>query len=235
MTELQRSENTDGGAALEGVFLPRAVIFDWDNTLVDSWGAIGEAINHTRALFGLQVWTHDEILINCTRSARESFPDWFGDRWEEAWTEYYATFDKVRKRMGLTEASGASDLLKWLKARDIPALVVSNKSGDYLRQEAAQLEWNPYFASIVGAHDAPRDKPAREHADRALILAGLEGGADVWFIGDSEADIVCARNAECTPVLIGEADRARVLGVPLFFRDCRAVLVALQKVTACFP
>lgn len=234
MTGLQRSEDDLAREALAAGSFPRAIIFDWDNTLVDSWGAIGEAINHTRALFGLQTWSHDEILTHCTRSARESFPDWFGDRWQEAWTEYYATFDKVRKRLGLTEANGASDLLRWLKAHDIPALVVSNKSGDYLRQEAAQLEWNSYFASLVGAHDAPRDKPAREHADRALILAGLEGGSDVWFIGDSEADIACARNAECTPVLIGEADRAKALGVALFFRDCRAVLETLQKAKACF-
>jgi phosphoglycolate phosphatase len=209
--------------------LPRAVIFDWDNTLVDSWGAIAEAINYTRARFGLQTWNRDEILANCTRSARESFPDWFGDKWQEAWQEYYACFEKVRQRAGIDEADGATELLAWLREYKIPALVVSNKSGDYLRQEAAVLDWNKYFVAIVGAHDAPCDKPAREHADRALTLAGLEGGADIWFIGDSEIDIACARNAECTPVLIGSGEKATRLGVEMFFSSCRAVLERLKE------
>jgi phosphoglycolate phosphatase len=210
-------------------FLPRAVIFDWDNTLVDSWGAIAEAINFTRARYGLQTWNREEILANCTRSARQSFPDWFGDKWEEAWKVYYDTFVKVRARAGIDKADGADELLVWLKENKIPALVVSNKSGEHLRLEAEMLDWKKYFASIVGAHDAPFDKPAREHADRALFLAGLVGGPDIWFIGDSEIDIACAKNAECTPVLIGSAGEAKRLGVKLYFPSCRAVLERLKE------
>jgi phosphoglycolate phosphatase len=211
--------------------LPRAVIFDWDNTLVDSWGAISEAINHTRGLFGLPTWDHKNILANCTRSAREAFPDWFGDKWQDAWKVYYDRFVEVRQREGLTKADGATELLAWLKEQNIPAVVVSNKSGDYLREEAAHLDWNKYFVAIVGAHDAPRDKPAREHADRALTLAGLEGGADIWFIGDSETDIACARNAECTPVLIGEKENAQRLGVTLSFDSLSAVLERFKQIS----
>jgi len=94
--------------------LPRAIIFDWDNTLVDSWGAISEAINFVRARYGLQTWNHDEILENCTRSARESFPEWFGDAWQTAWTEYYDYFMKVRERTGISKAYGATEFLVFL-------------------------------------------------------------------------------------------------------------------------
>jgi phosphoglycolate phosphatase len=208
--------------------LPRAVIFDWDNTLVDSWGAIAEAINYVRARYGLPTWDMEGIMANCTRSARESFPDWFGDQWQIAWEDYYAYFDKVRTRIGIHPISGAVELLVWLKAQGIPALVVSNKSGDYLRQEAAQLGWEPYFAAIVGAHDAVRDKPAREHADHALGLAGLIAGRDIFFIGDSESDISCARNADCTPILIGSKNAAEKLNVEIFAADCAAVLQLLK-------
>jgi len=209
--------------------LPRAVIFDWDNTLVDSWGAISEAINYTRARYGLPTWNREEILANCTRSARESFPEWFGDKWQDAWKEYYDTFVQVRQRMGITKANGATELLAWLREKKIPAVVVSNKSGEYLRQEAAHLDWTQYFAALVGAHDAPFDKPAREHADRALDLAGIEAGKDIWFIGDSETDVACARNADCTPVLIGSRQEAERLGVEMFFADCEAVLNWLKE------
>ncbi len=192
---------------------PSAVILDWDNTLVDSWGAIAEAINYVRTKYGLPFWTQMEILANCTRSARDSFPDWFGDKWEDAWKEYYDRFDHVRQRLGITPLEGAEDFLKYLKQKKIPAVIVSNKSSHYLQEECAQLGWKSYFASMAGAHDAPRDKPQREHADHALNLAGLKAGPGIWFIGDSETDVLCARNAGCTPILIGTPDKGRELGV----------------------
>ena len=208
--------------------LPRAVIFDWDNTLVDSWGAIAEAINVTRAHFGEAAWDIEEVKAKCIRSARESFPDWFGDRWQEASDIFYNRFSTVQME-NLSPMNGSADLLEWLEVQSIPSLVVSNKNGSYLRQEAEALGWNRYFAAIVGATDALRDKPDREHADHALRLAGLEAGTDIWFVGDSEADITCARNAECTPVLIGTPDTAKKLGVALFAADCRELLGVLNR------
>src|ERR1700722_19963829 len=92
--------------------LPRALIFDWDNTLVDSWPAIAEAINMTRETFGLPVWSLDEIKLNCTRAARDSFPEWFGKDWEEAYKFYYQRFDDVRKEKPPRALPGADKLLR---------------------------------------------------------------------------------------------------------------------------
>ena len=208
--------------------LPRAVIFDWDNTLLDSWGAIADAMNATLAHFRRPLWTLQEVKAECTRSARESFPEWFGDRWQEASDVFYGQF-KQSPLKNLSPLNGSVELLQWLSQNDIPAVIVSNKNGDFLRREAEFLGWKPYLAAIVGATDAPRDKPAREHADHALQLAGLKAGPDVWFAGDSEPDIACARNAGCTPVLIGHANMAQKLGVDMFFADCAALLALLRQ------
>lgn len=210
---------------------PSAVILDWDNTLVDSWGAIAEAINYVRTKFGLPFWTQMEILANCTRSARDSFPEWFGDRWEDAWEEYYSHFGKVRKKLGLTPLPAAEEFLKLLIEKKIPAIVVSNKSNRYLREESAELGWNKYFASIAGAHDAEKDKPEREHPDFALALAGLKASPDMWFIGDSETDVKCARNVGCTPILIGDAEKAQKLNVDIFAPGFEEILEWLNRGT----
>ena len=39
---------------------PRAILFDWDNTLVESWGVIHEALNLTLAAMGHAHWTREE-------------------------------------------------------------------------------------------------------------------------------------------------------------------------------
>src|SRR4051794_23008064 len=63
---------------------PTAVLFDWDNTLVDSWKTIFYAINKTLAAFGLEAWEEDFALSNIQYSGREVFPKLFGDRAKEA-------------------------------------------------------------------------------------------------------------------------------------------------------
>ena len=207
--------------------LPRAVVFDWDNTLVDSWGTIGDAINVTRRHFGMSPWGLDEVKANCVRSARESFPEWFGDRWQEASDVFYARFSEVQMK-NITPLEGSAELLAWLKTQGIPAFVVSNKNGVFLRRESEALGWDSYFVAVVGATDALRDKPAREHVDHALRQGGVETGADVWFIGDSEIDMTCARNAACTPVLIGSGETARKWGIETFAADCGELLNILS-------
>jgi phosphoglycolate phosphatase len=208
---------------------PRAVIFDWDNTLVDSWPAIAEAINRTRAALGREVWTPDEIRRRCTRAARESFPEWFGEEWEKAYEIYYQGFDEIRRQREIVALPGAHDLLQWLQRQAIPAFVVSNKRGDYLRLEAERLNWRGFFVSVVGAQDSPRDKPAREHVDHALRPSGIAADASVWFVGDSETDMLCARNAGCTPVFIGDSAEAERLAVALAFPDCQSLLKMLYN------
>ncbi|PPR65951.1 MAG: hypothetical protein CFH03_00782, partial [Alphaproteobacteria bacterium MarineAlpha3_Bin2] len=36
---------------------PRAILFDWDNTLVDSWPTIIDALNVTLEAYGKTPWT----------------------------------------------------------------------------------------------------------------------------------------------------------------------------------
>ena len=202
---------------------PKALVFDWDNTLVDSWGAIGAAMNYTRQAMGLPIWTPEEVRRNCTRAARESFPEWFGAEWKKAYDIYYQGFDEERRRRQISVLPGAHELLLWLKQNSIPSFVVSNKRGDYLRLEAERLQWQDLFVALAGAQDAPRDKPAREHVDYALNHNGMTPDSSVWFVGDSETDILCARNAGCTPVLIGGEEEAARLSVSLVFSDCKGL------------
>ena len=57
---------------------PAAIIWDWDNTLVDGWAAIAGGLNAAFAAFGLPLWTTEEVRGRVRRSLRESFPEMFG-------------------------------------------------------------------------------------------------------------------------------------------------------------
>jgi phosphoglycolate phosphatase len=205
-----------------GLERPRAVIFDWDNTLIDSWHAILDAQNHTLTTFGLEPWTLEETRQRVRGSMRESFPALFGARWREAGEVFYRRFTDQHMQ-ALQPLPGAAALLEELHSIGLYLAVVSNKKGDYLRKEAAHLGWDRYFGRIVGAFDAARDKPAVDPVHLALEGSGIAPGSSVWFAGDADIDLECAINAGCIPVLLrGTAPEPREFDPhpPVIHVDC---------------
>ena len=187
----------DGVSALPR---PRAILFDWDNTLVDTWPCIGRATNITLAAMGHAPWTEAEIRERVAGSLRDTFPKIYGDRWEEARAHYYRAFEAFHLET-LIPLAGAEDLLRAVADAGVVMGVVSNKTGRYLRQESSHLGWDGYFAKLVGAQDAPRDKPAPDPIHLALAGTGISAGPEVWFVGDADVDVVCGAAAGCTTIL----------------------------------
>jgi phosphoglycolate phosphatase len=185
-----------------GLARPRAMIFDWDNTLVDSWGTIHDALNFLMAAFELPPWTIDDTKARVRNSLRDAFPPMFGDRWEEAQRIYLDRFRSIHLER-LTPLPGRETLLRTLTENGIYLGVVSNKTGAVLRSEAAHLRWTSFFGAIVGAGDTHADKPHCAPVELALQPSGIAPGGEVWFVGDTEIDMECAVASGCVPVLLG--------------------------------
>ena len=222
-----------GGDALP---LPRAILFDWDNTLADNWAAIHAAMNATLIAMGQPPWTAAQSRDRIKASLRDSFPRLFGERWRDATAAYRKAFERDHL-LQLREMPGAGGMLAELRGAGLYLAVVSNKAGRYLRVEAEHLGWTRHFGRLVGAQDAEADKPAVAPVEMALAGSGLGRGPGVWIVGDTDIDMACAVNAGCTPVLL--RDRAPEAGefagvMPLrHVRDCAglAALVTQLRVS----
>ncbi len=180
---------------------PRAVIFDWDNTLVDSWECIRQSYNMTFRHFDLPEWSMEETQARVAASMRDSFPAMFGDRWPEARDVFTAGFAAIHLDY-LRPLPGATAMLEALRDVGVALAVVSNKRGEFLRKEADVVGWTPLFASLIGADDADADKPDPAPVHLALEPTGVTAGPEVWFVGDSPIDMHCAVNSGCVPVLM---------------------------------
>jgi phosphoglycolate phosphatase len=183
---------------------PSAIVFDWDNTLVDAWPGIATALNAALMRFGQRPWTIDEVRARVRKSLRDSFPSLFGRGWEEARDVFYGALDATHLQH-VTPLPGAAETLTAAEALGIPLAVVSNKTGRYLRREAEALGWSPLFAALIGAGDAAADKP--DPAPMQLALAALNRPASrtVWYVGDTALDMQAARNAGICGILVGDA------------------------------
>src|SRR5579863_8403449 len=148
---------------------PRAILFDWDNTLVDSWSIIHAALVTTFQAMGREPWSLKETKEKVRRSLRDSFPVVFGENWKAARKLYLDAFTAIHLDR-LTVLSGAEELLAHLEREGVYLGVVSNKTGAVLRREADHVGWTPLFKRVIGAGDAAADKP-----EAAPILLALEG------------------------------------------------------------
>ncbi|MBL0318108.1 MAG: HAD hydrolase-like protein [Alphaproteobacteria bacterium] len=185
---------------------PKGILFDWDNTLADTWPIIHESLAKTFIAMGETPWTLEETKIRVHKSLRDSFPELFGHRWEEAKDLYMNNFrhchlEKIRP------LPGAHEMLKAIHHfPEVYLAVVSNKTGEFLRKEVEFLGWKDYFKKVVGALDAKRDKPAPDPVHLSLEGSGLEVGPDIWFIGDSLTDMQTAYATGCIPIFYGDGD-----------------------------
>lgn len=210
---------------------PQAILFDWDNTLVDSWPTIHRALNQMLAAMGRPLWTLAEVREQARLSLRDTFPAMFGSRWKEAQTLYLDAFRAIHLET-LRPLPGREALLRDLAADGYFLAIVSNKTGPLLRLEAQTLGWDGLLGRLVGATDAEADKPHRAPVDMALAGTEITPGEAVWFVGDTAVDMECARNASCVPVLLGTGDPAdaefQSFKPLLAFRDCNSLFSHLR-------
>lgn len=180
---------------------PRAVIFDWDDTIINSWGPTLKALNKALTEMGEKPWTDEEARAKAGASAKDLFKQLFGERWQEA-DKIFFDYLRALFREHLPIYPDVEPILKLLKEREVYMAVVSNKRGPLLREEAKEAGFDKYFGRVIGAGDAEKDKPDSAPVRMALEGSGIAPGEHVWFIGDSHADMRCAANAGCTALLV---------------------------------
>lgn len=200
---MKYQKNIDAFNSLLKKGKPDAIIFDWDNTLVDTWPLIHESINATMKEFGRDEWSFKRVKDEVHKSMRESFPELFGENWQKA-GDFYINYYRNINLNELSFLEGALDVIKAIKEKNIKQFVVSNKIGITLRKEAKSLNVDDYFFSLIGASDADCDKPAVDPVNLALKSSGIElEKNNIWFVGDTVADINCAYNCQIQPVIFG--------------------------------
>ena len=182
-----------------------AVLFDLDGTLLDTLEDLADATNATLEHFGYPTRSLAEIRRFVGNGARRqitlSLP---GGQTEEeidqvlAWyKEYYAAHSQIKTR----PYEGVLEALEQVKTL-CPVAIVSNKPDVAVKILCG--EFFPEVYSLGERSGCPR-KPAPDMVLDAMKAVGAE---NCIYVGDSEVDILTARNAgvPCLSVLWGFRD-----------------------------
>lgn len=200
----------------------KVVAFDWDNTLACTREALCFSVNKILPRYGLPQWDEVKKLRDDNLSFRDNFPRIFGDKAEQAYSEYREVYKQNAERL-IKVPEMALETVEFLHKKGIILAIVSNKDRLLLDYELPMLYDDSLFDVTVCGHEAPRDKPHPEQLLFALQKFKLEVSAEtVWMVGDSQMDSNCALAAGVKAIRIGKSiwgDQARADETDVLFVD----------------
>lgn len=172
----------------------RAVLFDFDGTLADSYAAIAASVNHVRAGQRLPALTEQEVRKHVGRGAihlmQHTVPAGELMANVAAYKAHHPTVMRDMTRL----LPGVGDAIRTLHQRGLRLGVCSNKPVAFTRELLVLLGMGQAFATVLGPEDVPQPKPAPDMLLAALPRLGVTA-SETLYIGDMVVDIETARAA----------------------------------------
>ena len=173
----------------------RAVLFDLDGTLVDSYDALTEAVNYARREHGLPELSgariRDFVGDGLEKLLQRAFdiedvPRSVQDAFENRYDEICCVESKIMADVERT--------LEELHEAGVAMAVCTNKPTPFSKKILDFLELSPYFRAIVGPDLAGARKPEAQHVLHTLAATSCAPG-EALFVGDMPIDVHAARNS----------------------------------------
>lgn len=182
------------------------ILLDLDGTLLDTLEDLADAVNYTMDHHGYPRRTLEEVRRFVGNGAMRlialSVPE--GADAEEAFRTFKGYYDancQVKTRLYPGIRAALAEL-----AREYPLAIVSNKPDSAVKSLCAD-----HFPGIYALGELPPcpRKPAPDMVYKAMEALGVER---CIYVGDSEVDVMTAKNAgvPCLSVLWGFRDRADI-------------------------
>ncbi|HET6278091.1 MAG TPA: HAD-IA family hydrolase [Candidatus Polarisedimenticolia bacterium] len=197
---------------VSGRSLIRGIIFDFDGTLIDSYEAIRESLNHARAAFGLEPVPLGKVKKMVGHGLEQLIEGSIGaDRVVDGVRLFREKYEAIcRERTTLLPQ--VKETIEELDRRGYQMGIATNKPSYFARAILGALEMDYLFEEVVGPNDVEHPKPDPEMLEMVMMRIGLVP-EEVVYVGDMPLDVETARRAGLPiyAVATGSADRQELL------------------------
>jgi phosphoglycolate phosphatase len=197
--------------------VPRLLVFDLDGTLIDSQIDLAHSINAMLVHLGKPELPHAVLLgyigDGATMLVRRALGDPEGDVHDDEYVnealEFFLAYYRVHKLDFTYVYAGVAEALAAIRETwpGIAMAVLTNKPVNPSREICAHFGLDRYFFQIYGGNSFHTKKPDPSGLLTLMAEASALDGAgaaitagDTVMIGDSEVDILTARNCDARSI-----------------------------------
>jgi len=180
----------------------KAILFDMDGTILDTLKDIQIAVNYACDIKGFDQQSLEKIRQSVGNGAYKLIerivpPGLSKEEILDVFNIYQSFYNK-HHTVNTGPYAGILELLKQLKEFGYLLGVVSNKF-EHLVEALNQQLFKGYFDISIGETDGVPIKPAPDMIYRALKVLKVNQHETI-FVGDSDTDIITAKNAQLTSI-----------------------------------
>ncbi len=193
----------------------RALLFDHDGTLVDSYEGIARSMRLTCRDLGVPEMTEEEIRASIGPTLEERFAELWGEAGAEEAARIYRAHYEAHLLSGTRLLPGVRPTLEALAAQGVPMACVSNKTWTVCRRQLAHFGLLVWMRAVFGHRQGFPPKPHPAMVQAALEALGV-GREEAVLVGDTPIDVAAARAAGVEAWLVrgryasqGDIDQAR--------------------------
>lgn len=211
------------------------IIFDLDGTLLNTLFDLYKCFNHAIESFGFPQRSINEIksfVGNGIKTAIErALPYPVEDEMLNKITDYFRVYYKEHMGEHTQPYEGIIGMLRELKSKGYKLGIVSNKY-DAAVKELCKKYFGEYIEVAIGESIQIRKKPEVDGLFKAIEELNSTPDKTI-YIGDSDVDIMTAKNADvvCISVLWGFRDETflRASGGKIFAKQANDIINIIEK------
>lgn len=179
----------------------RAIVFDLDGTLVDSYGPIAASLNHARQAYSLPALEVAEVRRAVGHGLESLIAEWVGpDRVDDGVRLFRAHY-AASYATGTFPLPNVRSTLERLHRLGYRMAVASNKPARFGRAILETLGLAAHVGDVLGPDLVSHAKPHPAMLRRCLELLGA-GPDEAVYIGDMVLDVETAARAGVPVVLV---------------------------------
>ena len=179
----------------------KTILFDFDGTIMDTNEIIIQSWQHTfRTLRGEEA-NRDDIISTFGETLEYSMENFFPEVSLDVSLPIYRNYQRENFLKEIKLFPGIRELLDELYSRGYVMSLVTSRLRFTTDQALEEFDLGKYFACVVTADDVTRPKPDPQAVDMALDKIGGDAESTI-LVGDTIHDILCAKNAGVTSVLV---------------------------------
>lgn len=180
----------------------KAVLFDYDGTLMDTNRIILESWQHTFRTVRGKEHPEEELYKTFGEPLHDTMEKFFHGEDVERCIDIYRDYQVSFYREKIEMFPGMEELVKELKRRGYLTAVVTSRLPETTRQGLEKYGLTPYFDVVITCADTTKHKPDPEPVficTKKLEIAPCEA----LMVGDTTFDILCGKRAGTKTVLAG--------------------------------